>query len=329
MNQRKVRFGLVGLGRIAVNAVEPAFRNARNAELYASASRDIQRAEALRPTRAYCNYTDLLGDPDVEAVYIATHNGLHHDLTIEALRNGKHVLCEKPLGVNERECESMLRAAEDANRLLMEAFMYRFHSQIPKAKELVGTGAIGELMAVEACFRFHMSKPEDVRLHPEWGGGALLDVGCYCVNASRHFLGDTPSQISAVASFDPVHQIDTSVQGVLQYDSGRHAIISCGFDGGLHQRLTLIGTDGVISLNEPFISWTGRPQLTWLVGREERVFAFEPVDTFQLEIEDMAAAILGSSQPILPASEGVSNARILDRLAIEARKSVESSARSR
>lgn len=312
MDQRKVRFGIVGLGRIAVNSMAPAIRKAHNAQLYAVASRDIRRAEALRPKKAYGAYSDLLCDPDVEAVYIASHNGLHHDLVLEALRNGKHVLCEKPLGVNERECESMLRAAEDADRFLVEAFMYRYHPQLAKAKELVATGAIGELMVVEASFRFRMSKADDVRLHPEWGGGALLDVGCYCINASRCFLGDTPSGISAVASFDHLHGIDTSVQGVLAYESERYAIISCGFDGGLHQRLSLIGSQGVIHLNEPFIAWTSHPRLTLLVGRDEQVFTFAEVDTFQLEVEDLATAILGESQPLLAADEGLLNARVLE-----------------
>lgn len=320
MNQRKVRFGLVGLGRIAVNAVEPALRKAQNAELYAVASRDRRRAEALLPERAYATYTDLIRDADVEVVYIATHNGLHHDLVVDALRNGKHVLCEKPLGLNERECESMFRAAENANRFLVEAFMYRYHPQIAKAKELVLAGAIGDLMVVESSFRIHMTEQDDVRLHREWGGGALLDVGCYCVNASRFFLGDAPSRISALASFDPSHGIDMSVQGVLQYEAGRYAIISCGFDSGPHQTLSLIGSDGVIHLNEPFVAWTGRGQLTLSVGKEQQVFKFAPLDTYQLEIEDLAAAILERSQPLLSATEGVRNARILDRLAQKSRE---------
>ncbi len=320
MGDRKVRFGVVGAGRIARNQIGPAIKRARHATLHAAASRDLSRAESLGPERAYSAYEDLFRDPDVDAVYIATHNGLHGNLAIAALQNGKHVLCEKPLAVNAQECEEILDAAASADRYLVEAFMYRYHPQIEKTQELAQAGVIGDLMVVEASFRFHLTRGDDVRLHPEWGGGALLDVGCYCVNVSRLFLGDTPNEVRALASFDPVHGADTSVQGVLDYGAGRYAVISCGFESGLHQKVVLVGTKGVTHLDQPFISWTGKPRLIVQAVDHEEVFPFEPVNTFESEIEDLALAILDGSPPKLKASEGLLDARILDRLAQEIRK---------
>ncbi len=143
MSERQVRFGIVGVGRIARNRFAPALARAEGAVLQAAASRDPGRAQSLAPRRAYGSYEALLRDPDVDAVYVATHNGLHRDLVLEALRHGKHVLCEKPLGRSAEECGEMVAAAAAAHRLLVEAFMYRHHPQIAAAQRRVGEGAIG------------------------------------------------------------------------------------------------------------------------------------------------------------------------------------------
>ena len=314
-----VRFGLIGAGRIARNQIAPAIRAAKRATLHAAASRELSRAEAVRPEQAYDSYDALLRDPNVDAVYVATHNGLHKELSIAALRSGKHVICEKPLAMNARDCEEMLRVAESTGKLLAEAFMYRHHPQIPRAQELVRSGAIGALMAVEASFRFPMFNADDVRMNAEWGGGSLLDVGCYCVSASRLFLGDSPVGMKAMATFHPVRKVDTSLQGVLDYGSGRHAIISCGFDSGAHEKVVLSGTAGTIELNHPFKSWTGRPQLAVRTKDREEIIEFEPVNTFQLEVDDLATAILDGSEPRVGAGDALLNMRILDRLAEAAR----------
>ncbi len=314
MDVHPVRFGIVGVGRISRKRFVPALLSTECAVLQAAASRDVRAAEALRPTRAYNSYSALLRDSDVEAVYIATHNGLHRDLVIEALQAGKHVLCEKPLGCSADECEDMLAAADATGRLLVEAFMYRYHPQIDRVRDLVQGGVIGELMAVEASFRFLLTRADDVRLQPEWGGGALLDVGCYCVNFARVFLGDMPRDVYAWAHMDDAHGVDRSVHALLEYGSGKHAAVSCSFDGGLYQRAALIGTKGAIRLDEPFVTWAGPPHLTLHVGETEQSIAFDPVDTFRLEIEDFCAAVRSGDGPMLESTEGLLNARILDRI---------------
>jgi predicted dehydrogenase len=316
----RIKFGLVGAGRIARNRIAPALHAAAHATFAAAASRDLARAESMRAARAYDSYDALLRDPDLDAVYIATHNGLHKDLSIAAMRAGKHVICEKPLAMNARDCAEMLRESEATGRLLAEAFMYRQHPQIAKVQELVRSGEIGEIVAVEASFRFPLTNVSDVRMNPDWGGGSLLDVGCYCVSASRLFLGDSPRAVSAVASFHPERRVDMSTQGVLDYGDGRHAVISCGFDGGVHQKLVLIGAAGVAELSQPFTSWAGRPIVTVRRGDDERIIPFEPVNTFQLEIDDLACAILQGGRPRVTAADALLNMELLDRLSAASRR---------
>jgi xylose dehydrogenase (NAD/NADP) len=314
-----LRFGLIGAGRIARNQIAPAIHAAQRATLYATASRDLGRAESTTPERSYDSYDALLRDANVDAVYVATHNGLHKELSIAAMRAGKHVICEKPLAMNARDCEEMARVAESTGMRLAEAFMYRHHPQIARAQELVRSGAIGEAMAVEASFRFPLSNPDDVRMNEEWGGGSLLDVGCYCVSASRLFLGDSPVGMKAMAAIHPVKGVDTSLQGVLDYGSGRYAIISCGFDSGINQKVVVSGTAGVLELNQPFKSWMGRPQILLRAKDGDESFEFEAVNTFALEVDDLAGAIVDGREPLVGVGDAIANMRILDRLAVAGR----------
>lgn len=316
MDDRQVRYGVVGIGRITTQSIAPALRAARNATLVAAASRDLGRARSLGSPRSYGSYEQLLRDPEVDVVYIGTHNGLHKTIAIEALNCGKHVLCEKPLARNALECEEILRVAERSGRHIVEAFMYRYHPQIRVAVELLRAGEIGDLVAVEASFQFHMTTVDDVRSRPEWGGGSLLDVGSYCVNATRLFLGEDPVDVRAMALIDRTSGVDSNVQGLLRYDNGTHSVISCGFDGGLHQKLVLVGTRGTICLDEPFIPWSGRPTLTLLRERHKEVLPMPTADPYQLEIEDLSRAILEGTSPLLASNEGLLNARLLDRIAI-------------
>ena len=314
-----IRFGLIGAGRIARNQIAPAIHAAKRATLYATASRDVSRAELTKPEHSYNSYDALLGDPNVDAVYVATHNGMHKELSIAAMRAGKHVICEKPLAMNARDCEEMARVAESTGMRLGEAFMYRHHPQIARAQALVRSGAIGDVMAVEASFRFPLSNPDDVRMNAEWGGGSLLDVGCYCVSASRLFLGDSPIAMKAMAAIHPVKNVDTSLQGVLDYGAGRYAIISCGFDSGVNQRVIVSGTAGVLELNQPFKSWMGRPRILIQTKDRTKTIDFEAINTFALEIDDLAGAIVEGREPLVEVRDATANMRILDSLADAAR----------
>jgi xylose dehydrogenase (NAD/NADP) len=319
-DQRPVQFGIIGAGRIARNAFAPALAKATGAELAAVASRDLGRAKSLKPERAYDGYEALLDDPDVDAVYVATHNGLHRELTIAALERGKHVLCEKPLACNAAECAEMVAAARQHRRHLVEAFMYRFHPRIAAAKAKVDTGEIGEVKCVEAAFSFRLSNDTDIRWNAAWGGGSLLDVGCYCVNACRFFLDGMPRTVTTFATFHPVHDVDVSLHGVLDFDDGRYGVVSCGFDAGFRDRVLVCGTEGTLTLPLAFCSSRVPTKLiTGDVDESPREQAFDPVDTFQLEIEDFAHAIRTGTTPLLEPEEGLRNALVMEALLRSAR----------
>ena len=311
---RPVRFGILGVGRIVQNAFAPGLAMSKRAVLHAAASRERARAEALSPTVAYGSYEELLEDPDVEAVYIAVHNGLHRDLTLAALERGKHVLCEKPLGRDTGECEEMVAAAERTGLVLLEAFMYRYHPRIHKAVEWANDGAVGRVRTVEASFSFTLRRSRDVRWNREWGGGSLLDVGCYCVNFCRLILGDVPDRVSGSLVMHPQHGVDVAANALLDYDGGRAGVISCGFDGGLRNRALICGTDGVIELPKAFIQWDEPSSIVLRTERGEERVEFPPVHVFREEIDDIARAIREGCSTALAADAGLRNLRVLDAI---------------
>jgi len=314
-----VQIGILGVGRIAVNAYVPAIRAAAQVELAAAASRDIARARAIQPKRAYGDYQSLLDDPGVEAVYIATHNGLHKPLTLAALERGKHVLCEKPLGCNAAECAEMAAAARRAGLHLVEAFMYRYHPSIREARELIANGAIGQLRTVEASFSFRMERNGDVRWRVDWGGGGVLDVGCYNVNACRYLFDAVPTAVTAMGDFDPHHGVDVALHGVLDFGAGRFGVISCGFDAGRRNRILACGTHGTISLPAGVGISNRTVSLLLETPGETRELAYAPVDTYRLQVEDFARAVRGG-EPLLDAEEGYRDAVVIDALLASARQ---------
>jgi xylose dehydrogenase (NAD/NADP) len=311
---RRIRAAVIGAGRIAQNAIAPAMRAARNVEFVAAASRDVVRAQSLGAQRSYSTYEELLDDPDVEMVFITTHNGLHRELTLDALRKGKHVLCEKPLAPTVAECEEMVAESERSGRRLMEAFMYRYHPQIDALRQAVLHGWIGDVRHVSAAFHFHLSRTDDVRLDPTIGGGALLDVGCYCVNISRLLLGEDVVGVTASARMGP-SGVDIEGKARLAFASGPTADITWGFEGPMRQQVIVTGTKGNASLNWAF-SHRGEPHaLEISAGAKTRRKEYGKTDVYQLEIEDFAAAILEGREPLLSADEGLKNARVLTRIA--------------
>jgi xylose dehydrogenase (NAD/NADP) len=312
---RRLRLGILGAGRIAQKAIAPAALKARNVALVAAASRELSRAQSLGARRAYNSYDALLNDSDVDAVFITTHNGLHCELAIAAMQRGKHVLCEKPLAPSVKECEQIVARSNQSQLRVMEAFMYRYHPQIAALQEVAHSGRIGDVRRLNASFHFHLDRPDDVRLDPTIGGGALLDVGCYCVNASRLFLGEEIADVSASAKISGPNGVDMEGQAKMAFKSGASADISWGFIGPMRQELTLTGTKGVASLNWAF-AYRGEPQtLEIRLGASTQVMRFDPPpDTYQLEIEDFAGGILEDRAPMLSAREGLLNARVMDKI---------------
>ncbi|MGD9123352.1 MAG: Gfo/Idh/MocA family oxidoreductase, partial [Desulfobacterales bacterium] len=232
-----VKWGVMGNATIARKCVIPAIRKSGNGDIVALATRSPAQAEQVVADncieRVYDSYEALLADPQVDLVYIPLPNHLHHPWTIKAFKAGKHVLCEKPLACNAKEAREMAAVAKDAGRLLMEAFMYRFHPRSRRIKQLIAEGAIGAPRLVRSAFCFRMadsewSDPPNVRLKPEMGGGALLDVGCYSVSVARWFLGAEPSQVQAQAEYDP-GGVDVHMVGSLGFAGNGLASFEASF----------------------------------------------------------------------------------------------------
>ncbi|MGD9172628.1 MAG: Gfo/Idh/MocA family oxidoreductase [Desulfobacterales bacterium] len=324
------KWGIMGNATIARKCVIPAICKSGNGKLVALATRSPAQAEQVvaenRIEHIYDSYEALLVDPRVELVYIPLPNHLHHPWTIKALKAGKHVLCEKPLACNAREAREMAAVAKDAGRLLMEAFMYRFHPRSRRIKQLIAEGAIGAPRLVRSAFCFRMadsewSDPPNVRLNPEMGGGALLDVGCYSVSVARWFLGAEPSQVQAQAEYDP-GGVDVHMVGSLSFAANGLASFEASFITALQQTYAIAGSNGVIELpHNAFVPWENEA-IFYVRGRDQETGQTHSVpgaDEYQLMVEHFADAVMGRTELRFPITDSIGNMRVLDALAQAAR----------
>lgn len=320
---RRLRWGVLGYARIARTSFIPALRASRNSEFYAIASRDeaklVECAATGPVARSYRSYEELVRDPDVDAVYIPLPNSMHREWTLKAAAHGKHVLCEKPMGLTAAECREMIVACETHRVTLMEAFMYRYTPRTQKVMEILRSGVLGEIKQVNASFRFLLNRPS-IKLQPELGGGSLYDVGCYPINfvglvvdtlaGGAPGAGGLPVKLTA----DCVRQsgVDVNFAAVLQYPSGLMATLQSGFNAYRRINAEIIGTEGVLEVPEAFLG-EGTP-LVQIVGDERREIPVAICDRYQLEIEDFADAVFSGRAPYFSLVETVRNAELLDRL---------------
>ena len=321
---RRVRWGVLSTASIATHKVIPGLHKTANGEVLAIASRDEGRARdaatAMGIPRAYGSYEALLADPDVDAVYVPLPNHLHAPWTIAAARAGKHVLCEKPLAMTAEVAHEMVAAAAAAGVLLMEAFMYRLHPSWVAAREIVASGRIGRLRAVDSWFSYFNDDPANIRNIREAGGGALFDIGCYSVNLSRMLFGGEPDRVSAVVVRDPASGVDVLTSGILGFGDGT-ATFTCSTRTESDQRVDIYGADGRVSIEIPFNIPPDRPtRISVIAGGDPpvapaaEVLTFETADPYTVEAERFAAAILGGTPVPTPPEDAVANLRVIERL---------------
>jgi xylose dehydrogenase (NAD/NADP) len=285
-------------------------------DVLAVASRDADRAATYARDngikRSYGSYDELLDDPDVEVVYISLPNSMHVEWTERALRKGKHVLCEKPLSRRVADVEGAFDVAESADRLLMEAFMWRHNPQTERLVELVQAGVIGRPTLVRAAFSFAIAAGDEanVRLSAHLEGGALMDVGCYCVSAARLLAGE-PEAVSG-------HQltggdgVDVAFAGSMRFASGMLAHFDAGLAVADRDELEIAGDEGSLFLDDP---WHCRePVIELRRGGTVELTALEPADSYQLEAENLSAAIRGRAAPRLGRADAVGQARVIEAL---------------
>ncbi|MGD1030059.1 MAG: Gfo/Idh/MocA family oxidoreductase [Opitutaceae bacterium] len=319
----KVRWGVLGYARIARESLIPALLRSTNSEFCAIASRDPGKLTECRgrfgEVRGYRGYDELIRDPDIEAVYVPLPNSMHREWTVRAAEQGKHVLCEKPLGLNAGECRTMIAACESNRVNLMEAFMYRYTHRTRQVLEVLRSGVLGEVKFVGSTFRFLLSNPASIKLKPGLGGGSLYDVGCYPVNftgfVADAVAGAQPGETrpdSVAAGFVREGGVDVSFSGVLNYSSGLIASLNSGFNAHPRVHSEIIGTQGVLEIPDTFFGNAG--VLTVVAGDKRTEIPVIESDRYRAEVEDFADAIRGRRPPLFGLAESVRNAETIDRL---------------
>ncbi len=291
-------------------------RESSEVEILAVASRDQPRADAYASDngieRAYGSYESLLADPDVEAVYISLPNSLHIPWTITALEAGKHVLCEKPLSRRAEQVERAFDLAERHQRILMEAFMYRHNPQTRRLKELVSQRAVGRIRVIRAAFGFVTHDPDNVRLQTALDGGALMDVGCYCVSGARLIAGE-PERVAAEQALGGQRDgVDVAFTGLMRFDNDIVAHFDAGLALASQDLLEVVGDEGTLQLTDP---WHCRnPGIDVIRDDGVERIEIEPANSYRLEAENMSAAIRGEAEPLLGRADAVGQARAIEAL---------------
>ena len=328
----ELRWGILGAKSwIARDAIVPAIQKSRNGTVVAAGTRDpgsVLEASGKMDGVRTLSYEALLADPGVDAIYIPLPNSMHLEWAIRAAEAGKPVLCEKPLALNYDDANKIVEAFERRKVPLMESFMYRFHPQHQRVRALIEAGAIGDVVEVRTHLSVDIMNPPDpnnIRMKPDLGGGALLDMGCYIISVARMLYATEPVAVRAWQRFDDRFGVDVAAAGVLEFPDGRVAMVSCSFEGFGNGFYSVIGRKGVIEVPRGIIQGLGTRLGEALVitmdadGRrtEEN---FGPVDHYELIVEAFADAVLNKTPVPLPLTDSLNNMRALDAFARSARE---------
>ena len=312
-----VRWGILGCARIAVNRLIPGLRMVPEAALTAVASRTLSKAEEVAERfgaqRAYGSYQALLADPEVEAVYIPLPNGFHAEWSVQALRAGKHVLCEKPLAMDAAEARGIQAVRDETGLYCLEAFAYRFNPVVAKAIEIARSGVLGELRFMHTISNFLMGEPDpaNVRLQAAIGGGALYDMGCYALNAQRMMAGREPRTAWAAMEWSERFDVDVAGTAMLDFGDGLRGTVQWGFNapGG---PACAIGTQGRLVAPHGWGPPPDVPALVLTVGGERQEIAVEPANDYAGEVEDLSLAVRGVREPRYAWEPLDANMRVID-----------------
>jgi predicted dehydrogenase len=317
----KVRWGVLGAANIALKKVIPGMQRGQWCDIAAIASRDLARAREAAASagipKAFGSYEELLADPAIEAVYIPLPNHLHVPWSIRAAEAGKHVLCEKPIGLNADEVRLLLEARQRTGVRIGEAFMVRTHPQWLRAREIVREGGIGELRAVVGAFSYFNRDASNIRNIAEWGGGALMDIGCYPIVTSRFLYGAEPRRVAGLLNRDPEMHVDRLTSALLEFPTG-HAVFTCSTQMTPWQRMQILGTKGRIEMEIPFNAPSDRPARIFidsdgdLFGAGIRVEEFPVCDQYGIQGDLFSLAIREGGEVPTPLEESLRNMAVLD-----------------
>lgn len=320
---KPVKWGVISTAKIGLEKVIPAMIESPLCDIVAIASRDLARAEnaarLLGIGTAYGSYEELLDDPEIEAVYNPLPNQLHVPVSIAAAEHGKHVLCEKPIGLDAAQVEELIAARDRAGVLIVEAFMVRHHPQWRRAREAVQNGDIGRLRSIQSVFSYFNDDPADIRNAIETGGGALYDIGVYPIVMSRFMFGDEPRRVLGLIERDPIFGTDRLSTGVLDFPEGQASFV-CSTQFSAYQRIQIFGTEKRIEIEIPFNAPPDRTtrlfiddgsQLGDLSAVEE---TFDATDQYRLQGEAFARCLREKTPPEFPLEDSLLNMRVVDAL---------------
>jgi xylose dehydrogenase (NAD/NADP) len=335
-HNQTVQWGILGCARIAATALIPGIQGSCNGEVLAVASRNLEKAKEYARKfgvpRAYGSYEELLDDPEIQAVCVPLPNSLHKEWTLKAADKGKHVLCEKPIACCAADAQEMSEACRQNGVLLMEAFAQRFHPQFRRVEELIREGRIGRILRINAAMSRSGYPADDIRMNPSLGGGALMDLGCYCINTARHLVGGEPISVFATQEIGG-SGVDERTTGSLYFPGGE--ILQ--FDTNLYmeekhfeQGCTVHGKKGSIHIPQAFsqvelLRFGQMMEATLVItdhligSRRTETVCIEAVHQYRLEQEFFAERILTGGSMELPGENGVANMRVIDAVVRSAR----------
>lgn len=320
---RKLRFGILSTAGIASRRVIPGMQQGSLTSIDAICSRDLARAQQVAADfhipRAYGSYEELLADPEIDAIYNPLPNHLHVPWTIKAAEAGKHVLCEKPIALTADEARTLIEVRASTGVTIAEAFMVLTHPQWLRTRELIESGRIGELRSVAGFFSYYNVKPENIRNNAEWGGGGLMDIGCYLILAARYAFGRQPKRVIAAMDRDPNWHTDRLTSAILDF-GGPQAVFTCSTQQAPFQRLFFFGTKGRIEMEVPVNPEATRESrivmddATDLYGSGQTIETFPPVDQYTLQGDAFARSVFEGAPVPMSIESAIENMSVIDAL---------------
>jgi predicted dehydrogenase len=319
--ERKVKWGVLGVANIAVHKVIPAMQMGEWSEVSAIASRDLAKAEkaaqALGIPKAYGSYQALLADPQIEAIYNPLPNHLHVPWSIKAAEAGKHVLCEKPLSLTVAEAKTLLAARDRAGVNMGEAFMVKTHPQWLRTRGLIRSGRIGELRAIAGVFSYFNRDAGNVRNVAEWGGGGMMDIGCYPITTSRFIFGEEPKRVAGLIERDPAFKTDRLASAILDFPSGQ-ATFTCSTQMVAYQRMQFLGTKGRIEIEIPFNAPPDRETRIFIddgrdvFGSGVTTETFPVCDQYTIQGDAFSRAVRGEDEVPVTIEDAIANMAVIE-----------------
>lgn len=317
---KKVKWGVLGAASIAVRKVIPGMQKGAYSEISAIASRDKRKAEdaagKLGIAKAYGSYEELLHDGEIEAVYNPLPNHLHVPWSAKAAEAGKHVLCEKPISLTVAEAKSLLAVCDRTGVKIGEAFMVKTHPQWLRTREIIRSGGIGDLRAIAGVFSYFNRNPDNVRHKVEWGGGGLMDIGCYPITMSRFIFGEEPVRVAGTLERDPDFGTDRLASAIMEFPSGQ-SIFTCSTQTAYFQRMHFLGTSGRVEIEIPWNAPNDRPCRIFVgdqMGGAPKVEEFPTVDQYTIQGDEFSRAIRGERDVPVPLEDAIKNMAVIEAI---------------